>query len=430
MDSRSVAAFIVLSVLVIAIGLAYVAVNVSANGVTRIGRVALYFTDFESVPSNWITNGGSWSGTTGFKGNGLQGSDNDGGLGTASQYLCPSDMSSYNSLWVSVKAKLVSGSDTGTWYGLAFMTSDKSRMYVVEVYSGGEVWYATFNVETYQGWNTVSRTSISGYSSSAWYTIVVFYNYTSSATYFRIWVYDSSGKQVAYLDTASTSGVRFAPTYIGLFVDSGTAAFDDFIISAGDPRYVTFVDIPSSSYKIGIYDSSGSLVNSTVVNSSRVLLSVVNDIVVGTGSGGSIVAWDPNGNVVMNYTISSNDAILGGDVYSLGSVAATTVTATVTTTVTNTATATVTQTQTMTSAVTTTVSTTVTTAIPTTVTQATTVTSKSTITSTVVVPVVSYRTATTTVTVSAYNVKWDWLVIGAMLIVLGVSIIYVLYRRR
>jgi hypothetical protein len=44
--------------------------------------------------------------------------------------------------------------------------------------------------------------------------------------------------------------------------------------------------------------------------------------------------------------------------------------------------------------------------------------------------VISYRTATATVTVAGATVKFDWLVIGAMLIVFGVSIWYLLHKKR
>ncbi|MGC9122317.1 MAG: hypothetical protein ACP5HP_05190, partial [Thermogladius sp.] len=67
---------------------------------SRTGRGALYYTDFEQYPpQGWSDNGGDWKSTTGYKGSGLSGSDDNGGIGGASQYYYNTLVSSYSSLW-------------------------------------------------------------------------------------------------------------------------------------------------------------------------------------------------------------------------------------------------------------------------------------------------------------------------------------------
>jgi hypothetical protein len=280
-------------------------------GTARTGRNALYYTDFESLPSGWIQKGGLWSITSGFKGNGLQGSDNNQGIGRSSELLYPASLASYSTLWISVKTRLVSGVG---WYGLGLVNSAQNRMYTIEIYTGGYVEVWSYNVET-GSWYRIAYTSIPNYNPNAWYIIVVRYEYTATALNLYVWVYDTSGKQVAYLTASSTSPNRFIPTYIGPEVDETSADFDDFIISTTDPRYVTFVDIPAPGYRIAIYDNLGNLVNSTVVTSSTALLSIVTDIVVGTGYDGRIVLIYPNGMTCLVTAIPNTDAILGGDTY-------------------------------------------------------------------------------------------------------------------
>ncbi len=293
----------------------------STGGVTynlqRINRNTLYYTDFESLPSDWFQIDGLWGLTTGFKGSAIEGRDNNQGIGGSSEYCYSKDFSSYPSLWITVKTVRTQGYG---WYGLGLVNSAQNRMYTIEIYTSGsvgsvEVW--SYNVEINRNWRRIASTLISNYNLNAWYIIVVRYEYTATALNFYVWVYDTSGKQAAYLTASSTSPNRFAPAYICLEVDEVTAVFDDFIISTTDPRYVTFVNIPAPGYRIAVYDNRGNLVNSTVATSSTALLSIVTDAVVGTGYDGRIVVWDPNGNMIINYSVPNNDAILGGDVYRL-----------------------------------------------------------------------------------------------------------------
>jgi flagellin-like protein len=295
----------------------------STGGVTynlqRINRSALYYTDFETLPSDWIENGGQWVSTTGFKGGAIEGRDNNQGVGSASQYCYSKDFSNYSSLWITTKTIL--RKELGkrqNLYGIALARTSSPKnnsMYAIGINSitrSVEVW--SYNVESLV-WQLLANTSIPNYDPSNWYVIVANYTVTSTSVNFYVWVYDTSSRQVASLTASSTSPNRFVPVYICLNVYNVHADFDDFIIAVSDPRYVTFGNIPAPGYRIAIYDNLENLVNSTIVASSTALLGVVTDTVVGNGTDGRIIVWDPKGNIVINYIAPRNDAILGGDVY-------------------------------------------------------------------------------------------------------------------
>ena len=286
----------------------------SCIGLSRTNRGAITYTDFEALPSGWTSKGGKWSNvSSGYKGNALQGSDNNKGIGKASQYYYNTDLSSYTSLWVSVKTKLVSGSG---YYGISLIKSKKDRMYTIEINTtGGYIEVRSYNVENKKDWYTLNSTSIQNYSSSNWYIIVVNYTVTSSAVNFYVWVYDVNGAQVASLTASSTN--IFTPSYIGVDVNDVTALFDDFIISNTDPRIITISNLPGSGYIIEVYDNLNNLVSTATSTGSTVSVNIVSDIVVGTGYDGSFTIRYPNGFPCLGYNVSTSDAILGGDSYSL-----------------------------------------------------------------------------------------------------------------
>ena len=291
--------------------------SVSCTGLSRTNRGAITYTDFESYPvPGWTSYGGTWSNvSSGYKGNALQGTDNNKGIGKASQYYYNTDLSSYTSLWVSVKTKLVSRSG---YYGISLIKSTKEdRMYTIEINTGGYIAVRSYDVEKKNDWYTLNSTSIQYYSSSNWYIIVVNYTNTSSAVNFYVWVYDVNGNQVASLTASSTSANRFAPSYIGVDVDKVKALFDDFIISNTDPRIITISNLPGSGYVVEVYDNLNNLVSTATSTGSTVSVNIVSDIVVGTGYDGSFTIRYPNGFPCLGYNVSTSDAILGGDSYSL-----------------------------------------------------------------------------------------------------------------
>jgi hypothetical protein len=297
--------------------------------ITRISRSTITYTDFEveDVPvPGWTNYGGSWSITTGFKGRALQGTDQeDDGLGGAVEYYYNNRLDTYTSLWVSVKTKLVGGAGRPLGredrYGIALINSDLTRLYAIVIRdrarARAEVVVRSFNVER-GGWNDLSTAPMASYSRGSWYVIVVNYTVTTTAVNFYVWVYDTSGGQLAYLTASSTHINRFTPAYIGVIVDDLTAAFDDFIIATADPRYITVSGLPGAGYTITIIDDQGNTVSTVTSTGATATINVVSDIVVGTGVDGRIEVYDARGSLVAMYTAS--DCILGGDAYTLAAV--------------------------------------------------------------------------------------------------------------
>ncbi|MEM3229275.1 MAG: hypothetical protein QXP26_02415 [Fervidicoccaceae archaeon] len=284
-------------------------------------RGAITYTDFETYPLlGWNSDGGTWtlvSNVAGAKGNVLQGTDNNRGLGSESQYYYNTQVSG-NSYWIALKTRWVSG--TG-WYGIPMMNSRINRMYTVEIYTTGstagylQIW--SYNVVVNNGWSNHASVAIPGYSQAAWYTIVVNYSVSGSTISITAYLYDASGNYVTSASATITSTNVFTPAYIGVSVDDVSAYFDEFIISTVDPRTITIQNLSSGMY-VEIRDSLGNLVSSGTASSSQLSLSVVSDFVVGTGSGGSISIYSSQGGLLLaQYTAPTTSAILGGDSYSV-----------------------------------------------------------------------------------------------------------------
>lgn len=281
---------------------------------TRTSRGAAVYTDFETYPvPEWTSRGGSWGSTAAeYKGNTLSGQDDDGGIGQASQYYWATSVSSYSSLWVSVKTRLASGFDT--YRGIALIDSTLQRLYEISIYNG----YLYIWSYVPRGWRMEGRSkTIPNYNSSAWYTIVVSYTVSGNSITITAYAYDANGNQVATV-SATIIDRFFQPAYVGVEVDriigTSTVYFDDFIASTADPRTIAIQNVPVG-YSVRLWDNLGNLVASATATTSNVALNVVTDAVVGTGIDGRIVVRFPDGMPCLVYT--SGDAILGGDTYSL-----------------------------------------------------------------------------------------------------------------
>ena len=278
--------------------------------IVRTSRGALVYTDFETTPSGWASRGGNWTIIPGgYRGNALLGTDNNTGIGKASQYYYNYDLSTYNSLWVSTKVRLVS--DTGS-AGIYMINLGGNRLYAIEITADGFLQVRSFAVDA-KGWKTLGSTKISGFARVNWYTIVVSYsaNARSLAT-FNVYVYDTTGTVVASLTNIQSKGKKvFVPAYIGVGVDDAVALFDDFIVSTVDPRTIVVANLPEANYRVEIYDNFGNPIgNATSDKTGIASVNVVKDIVVGTGVDGSIKVYD---NLILSYTLPDN--ILGGDTY-------------------------------------------------------------------------------------------------------------------
>jgi len=276
----------------------------------RTARAAIAYTDFETYPvPGWASYGGTWGLTTGYKGYGLQGTDNNRGIGSASQYYYNTALSSYTSLWVTVKTRLVSGSG---WYGIVLINSGLNSMFTIEIATSGslEIWYYSGRT----GWVLENYVQIQNYNSASWYVIAVSYSVTTTSTTINAYLYDTSGSLVA--SVSWSGGYYFTPTYLGVEVDDVTAVFDDFEISTGDPRFVAVNNI-LPGYSISIGDNLGNIVATATASSSTTQLSVVADVVVGTGVDGNITVKYPDGTICLVYKPAPGDTILGGDTYTI-----------------------------------------------------------------------------------------------------------------
>ncbi|MGC8997467.1 MAG: hypothetical protein ACP5J1_06320 [Fervidicoccaceae archaeon] len=283
-------------------------VNYPCN-ITLTSRTAIVYTDFEGLPSGFNNKGGTWSIVSGgYKGNALSGTDNGNGIGSESQYYYNTDLSNYTSLWITTKAMLPSGGSG--WYGIRLINEQVNSLYTIEIYTSGRLEIWIYN----NGWRLLNFSTISGYRSTNWYIIVVNYSLSGRNINIYAYLYDVNGNLVSTVTYSGSSA--FTPTYLGVAVDNVNAYFDDFEISTGDPRIVTFNNT-QPGMNIQIWDNLGNLDASATATSTQLSISIVNDIVVGTGSGGSIVVSSAGGYPILSYTVPSNDAILGGDVYSI-----------------------------------------------------------------------------------------------------------------
>ncbi|MEM0501627.1 MAG: hypothetical protein QXF17_01560 [Ignisphaera sp.] len=291
----------------------------TCTGLSRT-KGALVYTDFEAYPvPGWASSGGSWglaSGVVGAKGSVLRGIDNNAGVGASSYYYYNTSLSVYTSLWVAVKTRFVSRSENTQYYGIAMLNTDRTRVYAVVLENdrrGIEI--RSFGV-TATGWSThVNRERLAWYSSGAWYTIVVRYSVSGTTINIEAYFYDSSGTLRLSASTTIAHDNVFVPAYIGVVADGLTAQYDEFIVSTADPRGISFSGF-YAGMGLEVWNNLGELVYSGTVPGS-ITLSVVTDMVLGTGTDGRIVAGYPDNSICLDYKMPTVDAILGGDTYNL-----------------------------------------------------------------------------------------------------------------
>jgi hypothetical protein len=101
------------------------------------------------------------------------------------------------------------------------------------------------------------------------------------------------------------------------------AAFDDFLFAPADPAgpYVRqpldakFRDLPGPSYTVAIYDNLGLHVSNATSTTTSVNVSLVTDLVLGTGYNGRFIVYYPNMTTCLVHTVPSTEVVLGGDTY-------------------------------------------------------------------------------------------------------------------
>jgi len=301
----------------------------TCTGLTRNRTANITYTDFETYPSGWASRGGAWNIVSGgYKGNAMQGTDNNGGIGAASQFYYNTSLDTYTSLWVTTKVKFVSGPGRNrpgappnlVYFGLALIKFELDRLYEISVSRDGYLNIWSYGVEA-SGWSLRSRVPITGFNINNWYVIVVFYNVTSTAVNISAYLYDTIGTPtpVAQTSASSTSGNKFTPAFIGLEIDGGNRAralYDDFEIATSDLRVINFNSL-QSGMQVQIIDNLNNLVAQGTASTSSLTLNVTSDIVVGTGTDGRIIIKYPNGINCLIFNNPTSDAILGGDTYSL-----------------------------------------------------------------------------------------------------------------
>lgn len=280
----------------------------------RTARGALTYTDFETYPvPGWQTLGGVWqlSAGGGYRGNALRGYDNNAGVGsTSSQYYWNTRIDSYNSLWVVLRVR---AEGTDGYKGIGLINAAGNALYEISVRSSLTIYRWTGS------WALLGSAAVQGYAATSWYTIVLNYADVGTAINFRVWVYDVNGNLVASLTASDSSTSRFRPAYAGVTIDAGSNVwfrFEDFLISTRDPRSVIFENIVTG-YSVQVIDNLNNIVGEATATASTVNMSVVRDIVVGTGSNGRIVVRDSRGQLACEHLVPTDDAILGGDTYRL-----------------------------------------------------------------------------------------------------------------
>lgn len=300
--------------------------NYTCIALTKISSAALTYSDFESYPDLEWSNilGGLQSGVwdlieNGHKGRAVVGIDNDIGIGRSSIYYWINNVSSHSSLWISVKARRINGTDS-VWRGIALIDSNMVRKYEVSIYNGTlEIW--SF-VDVWLRHGSIILNSYGNYNGTAWYNILVHYTVTGTSITINAYVIDLNGVLLNSISVTVTGARFFAPAYIGITIDyTGTGrspgiVFDDFIISMRDPRLISLNDVEHEMI-VEVWDIYGNLVNKTLAVSNSVDLEVVTDNVLGNGSNGRIDFRYPIGLECLVHIQPINSTILGGDAYSL-----------------------------------------------------------------------------------------------------------------
>jgi len=307
--------------------------------INRTSRGSIVFTDFESYPvPGWTSLGGSYSTGPGYTGNALYIVDNGAGVAGASQYYFNASLSSYPSLWVSVKV-LGGGNNSNPnrqdyRHGVVLFDSSRANFYLVYVAydpSGGdrdpllaEPYYGLVIAKYYnRRWFLLSRTSSLPIKPDGWYTIVVNYMAVSDGLRIYAWLYDEDGNPVggagSYPLSYTDSSNYFNPAYVGVYAEDlggrqagADGAFDDMVISTVDPRYVYFAGLlPNTTVELWDLHYAKGLAFNATASGYALEVYVVRDVVIGTGGIVSINVSFPDG---MTCTYSFPN-VIGGDSY-------------------------------------------------------------------------------------------------------------------
>lgn len=277
-------------------------------------RGAIYYTPFESLPSGWNSIGGTWTIVTGQGVAGtsaLQGVDNDQGPGGTSAYHWGTSISEYGGLEMLVQVYVTSENRLDK---LGFALLSGNQMYTVDLdFTKGD---KAFEILYYDGsaWKVVGNANYKP-NAGQWYTIYLRWSRVDGSNVFASTLYDSVGRPLAQIQPVSHNAP--APTYIGLVVDDNEkknkiGLFDNFVLSRGDPRYVTVSGL-REGWIAELRDSSGQLVASAAAGSDGVARLPVASRPIITNA--RITVKDSAGSTVIEKRF---DTVVGGDEYTYG----------------------------------------------------------------------------------------------------------------
>ncbi|MFZ8791942.1 MAG: hypothetical protein ACO2OS_06735 [Thermosphaera aggregans] len=283
---------------------------------TKISSFTIYWSDFEQVSPDWSAIGGSWSVVSnGHKGSGLNGTDNDGGIGGASQYYLNIPLDSYTELYVGVKI----GYARSGYVGIALINNGLDRLYEIAINPSGSSARLTiysYGVES-PGWRLLASSPSFPYTQQ-WVTLIVRYRNLGDSIDISLEAYSESGELLASVSASSTSPNRFPATYVALEIDGRNAVFDDFVLSTRNPANLTVTGLPSFAY-IQVYDVNGSLVGGASADvNGEASISVVADLVTGVGDGGVLLITSNSTNCSLRTAIP----IIGGEEYLVSNIQA------------------------------------------------------------------------------------------------------------
>jgi len=287
------------------------------SNLTKISSFTIYWSDFEQVSPDWSARGGSWSVVSnGHKGSGLNGTDNDGGIGGASQYYLNMPLDSYTELYVGVKI----GYARAGFVGIALINDGLNRLYEIAINPTGSrarLTIYSWRVENPNGWRLLASSPYFPYTPQ-WVTLIIRYRNLKDSIHISLKAYSESGVLLASISASSTSPNRFPATYVALHIDGRAAVFDDFVLSTRNPANLTVTGLPPFAY-IQVYDVNGSLVGEASADvNGEASISVVADLVTGVGDGGVLIITSDDASCPLRTTIP----IIGGEEYLVSNIQA------------------------------------------------------------------------------------------------------------
>ncbi|MEM2794962.1 MAG: hypothetical protein QXY49_03810 [Thermofilaceae archaeon] len=287
-------------------------IQVTVIDLTRQSRTAFLYNSFESMPSDWVILGGSWSiSGSGWKGSCLQGVDtsNAGGTPGLGIYYWQKSFRDYapNAFQAIVKLGNVQPNDrVYRGYGLLEGTTTTTRLYELAVYvsSAANIQIRISRVTPTGRTNVASVTT--GYVSQ-WYTLYLSYASSSSGNGFYLALYDRDG---VLLTTLTRTDATFQPNYIALTTDrlNYISLFDELVVATSDPRIVSVKGL-QQGWVVELWEGSVLRASGTAGTDGAVDLNVLQYPIINNGM---FVIKDQQGREILRKVF---DMVVGGDAY-------------------------------------------------------------------------------------------------------------------